>query len=73
MSELDCGKGYESGEGVGEGFRSPSQGDGCGRTRKRFARRPDPRGSTTKPFVSSVRLMISSRSPGDRATASLTW
>src|ERR1700722_6593680 len=31
------------------------------------------RGSTTKPFVSSVRLMISSRSPGDRATASLTW
>jgi Protein of unknown function DUF262 len=30
------------------------------------------RGSTTKPLMSSVRLTISSRSPGDLATASLT-
>jgi hypothetical protein len=29
------------------------------------------RGSTTKPLISSVRLAISSRSPGDLATASL--
>jgi hypothetical protein len=69
--ELDGGQGYEGGERFGEGLVVLGQ-TAVAANQEKVRSTTQRRGSTTKPLVSSERLTISSRSPGNLATASLT-